>query len=141
MTIIVPPEVETSINAAVRSGQFPSVDEAVTAAWRAFETRLVQNQQPLPVEQTPAAGTEKPIWEVMDDLRKHIPPEEFAKLPVDGASQHDHHINGSTKRKPIWERAAELRKSIPAEEWDKVPTDGARQHDHYIYGTPKRPKQ
>ena len=29
---------------------------------------------------------------------RYVPPEEFAKLPVDGASQHDHYIYGTPKR-------------------------------------------
>jgi hypothetical protein len=33
MTITIPPEVEKSILAAVRSGRFRSVDEAVATAW------------------------------------------------------------------------------------------------------------
>ena len=40
----------------------------------------------------------KPIWEAADDLRKSVPPEEWAKLPVDGAAQHDQYIYGTRKR-------------------------------------------
>jgi hypothetical protein len=42
--------------------------------------------------------TYKPIWEVAADLRRSVPPEEWAKLPVDGAAQHDHYIYGTPKR-------------------------------------------
>lgn len=111
MTIIVPPEVETSINAAVQSGYIASVDDAMTEAARLLLQQLQQRQ----ASALPSA--------ISDDQPPLI--------------AHD----DTPKRKPIWERAAELRKSIPAEEWDKVPVDGASQHDHYIYGTPKRPKQ
>jgi hypothetical protein len=44
------------------------------------------------------APAHKPIWEVAGELRKSIPAEEWAKLPVDGAAQHDHYIYGTPKR-------------------------------------------
>jgi hypothetical protein len=40
----------------------------------------------------------RPIWEVMLDNLKHIAPEEFAKLPQDGASEVDHYLYGHPKR-------------------------------------------
>jgi Arc/MetJ-type ribon-helix-helix transcriptional regulator len=40
MTIIVPPEVEDSINAAVQSGYFASIDEAMTKAARLLLEQL-----------------------------------------------------------------------------------------------------
>lgn len=40
----------------------------------------------------------RPIWEEILDLTKDIPPEEFDRLPSDGASQHDHYIYGTPKR-------------------------------------------
>jgi Arc/MetJ-type ribon-helix-helix transcriptional regulator len=49
MTIHLPRDVESSILAEVHSGHFASVDEALAAAWRAFEQI---KQRPTP----PAAG-------------------------------------------------------------------------------------
>jgi hypothetical protein len=40
----------------------------------------------------------RPIWEIMLDNLKGIPPEEFAKLPKDGASEVDHYLYGHPKR-------------------------------------------
>jgi antitoxin component of MazEF toxin-antitoxin module len=40
----------------------------------------------------------RPIWEKIADLIADVPPEELAKLPTDGASQHDHYIYGTPKR-------------------------------------------
>ena len=40
----------------------------------------------------------RPIWEVMLDNLKDIPPEAFAKLPKDGASEIDHYLYGHPKR-------------------------------------------
>jgi hypothetical protein len=44
------------------------------------------------------SGESRPIWEVMLDNMKDVPPEEFAKLPKDGASEHDHCLYGHPKR-------------------------------------------
>jgi Arc/MetJ-type ribon-helix-helix transcriptional regulator len=60
MTINVSKDVEISINAAVQSGRFPSVDDAVTAAWLAF------NQQPSPRQGQPAKAT------ALDELHRQM---------------------------------------------------------------------
>ena len=39
-----------------------------------------------------------PIWERAVALMADMPPEELAKSPTDGASQHDHYIYGTPKR-------------------------------------------
>jgi hypothetical protein len=41
---------------------------------------------------------ERPIWEVILDHAKTVPPEAFEKLPKDGASQVDHYLYGHPKR-------------------------------------------
>jgi hypothetical protein len=40
----------------------------------------------------------RPIWQVMLESMKEVPPEEFARLPKDGASEHDHYLYGHLKR-------------------------------------------
>ena len=40
----------------------------------------------------------RPIWEVIRDNMKDVPPEEMAALPKDGASQIDHYVYGLPKR-------------------------------------------
>jgi len=40
----------------------------------------------------------RPIWEVIGDNMKNVPPEDLAALPKDGASQIDHYIYGHPKR-------------------------------------------
>jgi hypothetical protein len=40
----------------------------------------------------------RPIWEIIEELSSEIPLEEWAKLPTDGAEQHDHYLYGSPKR-------------------------------------------
>ncbi len=50
-------------------------------------------------ERPPESNREsRPIWEVMLERVKDVPPEEFAKLPQDGASEHDHYLYGHPKR-------------------------------------------
>ena len=102
MTIRLPEELENYIHARVRSGRFISDDEAIAEAVR----RLRQSDQDqerqtanatVDVAESPAM-TFKPIWEVADEIRKSIPAEEWAKLPVDGAAQLDHYLYGSPKR-------------------------------------------
>lgn len=44
-----------------------------------------------------------PIWERLAKLAAEAPPEELAKLPTDGASQHDHYLYGSPKRSDLTE--------------------------------------
>jgi hypothetical protein len=39
-----------------------------------------------------------PIWEVIADNMKKVPPEDLALLPKDGASQIDHYLYGHPKR-------------------------------------------
>jgi antitoxin component of MazEF toxin-antitoxin module len=39
-----------------------------------------------------------PIWERILALTADAPPEELAKPPTDGASQHDHYLYGTPKR-------------------------------------------
>jgi hypothetical protein len=71
----------------------------MAAAAALLVQRLKQEQdQQLPASQAADIATYKPIWVVVDDLRKSIPPEEFAKLPEDGAEQLDHYLYGSPKR-------------------------------------------
>lgn len=40
----------------------------------------------------------RPIWEVIVEDMKDVPPEDLAALPEDGASQIDHYIYGLPKR-------------------------------------------
>src|SRR4051812_22890349 len=101
INIHLPNDVESSILAAVHSGQFASLDDAMTEAARLLLQRL--KQQPQPGAAMPTAGEQssrKRIWEVAEDIRRSVPAEEWAKLPADGAEQHDHYIYGTPKRSP-----------------------------------------
>jgi hypothetical protein len=43
-------------------------------------------------------GGTRPIWEVISANMANVPPEEFARLPRDGASEVDHYLYGHPKR-------------------------------------------
>lgn len=64
MTIHVSPEVEESILAAVQSGRFRSVDEAITAAWLAWNRK--QNTARLP-QADDAEATPDPLLGLWHD--------------------------------------------------------------------------
>lgn len=40
----------------------------------------------------------RPLWEIAEEISSQVPLEEWKKLPVDGAEQHDHYLYGSPKR-------------------------------------------
>lgn len=40
----------------------------------------------------------KPLGQILADLGKKIPVEEMAKMPRDGAANHDHYIYGTPKQ-------------------------------------------
>ncbi len=103
MTIHLPPELESSIRAEVLSGHFASEHDMVAAAVRDY---LRRQQQPSPSpagQESPAAQespahVHKPIWEVIEEENRSIPPEVWDALPTDLAEQHDHYIYGTPKR-------------------------------------------
>ena len=99
MTIHLPPDVERSIQAAVHSGHFASVDDAMIEAASLLLERMKHEQaKPAAARPLEAAQTHKPIWEVIEAENGLIPPEVWAALPTDLAEQHDHYIYGTPKR-------------------------------------------
>ena len=40
----------------------------------------------------------RPIWEVIAEISSQVPDEEWAKLPTDGAENHDHYLYGAPKK-------------------------------------------
>lgn len=75
-------------------------EQGVTAdEWlrRVVEERL-QGLTGQPAQGPGAGKDDRPVWEVVLDEMKDVPPEAFASLPKDGASQIDHYIYGLPKR-------------------------------------------
>jgi Arc/MetJ-type ribon-helix-helix transcriptional regulator len=99
MTIHLPPEIESSIQAAVHSGHFASLDAAMTKAASLLLQQLKQEQTAtLAASQGPPAPAHKPIWEVFHELSAAVPEEVWDSLPPDLSEQHDHYIYGTPKR-------------------------------------------
>ena len=47
---------------------------------------------------TQRAVVARPLWEIAEEISSQVPLEEWAKLPRDGADQHDHYLYGSPKK-------------------------------------------
>ncbi len=101
MTINLPPHIESSIQAAVHRGRYASLDDAMTEAASLLVQRLEQEQaqaKPPAASHADAAQADNPIWEVIEEENRSIPPEVWAALPADLSEQHDHYIYGTPKR-------------------------------------------
>jgi Arc/MetJ-type ribon-helix-helix transcriptional regulator len=94
MIINVSNDVETAIEAAVRSGRFASAGEMIDRLVREYARRPTQQ----PSAQPPTADRDKPIWEEIQELTADVPDEVWDALPTDLAEQHDHYIYGTPKR-------------------------------------------
>ncbi len=66
MTIHLPKEVESSIEAAVRSGYFASADDALAEAWRSF-----QRQHPVPTPGLGLIGALRDDADLLDQAVEH----------------------------------------------------------------------
>lgn len=95
ITIHLPEELESHILAAVRDGRFTSLDDALIEAAR----RLVQDLGRSQAAAGSSPPSEKPIWELIEEENRSIPPEVWNALPRDLAEQHDHYVYGSPKRR------------------------------------------
>jgi hypothetical protein len=89
---------ENPILAAVHSGRYALLDDAMSEAAALLIQHLKQEQaNRSPPSQAEAVPNHKPLWEVVDELRRSVPPKELAKLPKDGAEQLDHYLYGAPK--------------------------------------------
>jgi Arc/MetJ-type ribon-helix-helix transcriptional regulator len=98
MTMHLPKDVERSIEDAVQSGHFASADDAVAAAWRAFE-RLEQGQSQQRADQSESAIVKfVPVWKRVLDNMQAVPDEVFERIPADCSERLDHYLYGTPKR-------------------------------------------
>jgi hypothetical protein len=51
-----------------------------------------------PAGETPYDETARPIWQVIEEIGATVPPEEWEKVPVDGARNLDHYLFGHAKK-------------------------------------------
>ncbi|MGA2703563.1 MAG: hypothetical protein ABSH35_21000 [Isosphaeraceae bacterium] len=98
MTIHLPRDVKRSIEAAVNSGHFASADDAIAAAWRAFE-QLDRGQSQQKADQSESATVKPvPVWKRVLDNMRAVPDEVFERIPADSSEQLDHYLYGTPKR-------------------------------------------
>jgi Arc/MetJ-type ribon-helix-helix transcriptional regulator len=101
MTIHLPEDLESSIRAAVHSGRYASLDDAMTEAASLLLERLKHEQ---PQATQPAAGqaqpvrANKPLWEKFEEIAAGIPREVWDKIPADSSEQLDHYLYGTPRR-------------------------------------------
>jgi len=110
MNVSLSDDLKQYVEAKVSSGAFASETSVFEAALRPMRRREEETLEGKDVpgevldgrqeveRQAISPTNDKPIWEVMDELRASVPPEEFLKLPKDGAEQLDHYLYGSPKR-------------------------------------------
>ena len=55
------------------------------------------------IDSVPIEPGREPIWERLAKLAASVPADQLAKLPMDGASQHDHYLYGAPKRDDLTE--------------------------------------
>lgn len=92
MTIELPSELEERVRQSVESGHYSSVEACVSDALE----RALPRKSAEPIGDV---GAEEPtIGEIIREIWSKLPPEEAAKLPVDGAAEHDHYIYGWPKK-------------------------------------------
>ena len=90
ITLRLKPQEEARLNAAALA-RGVSADALVREA----VDKILADLPELPQS---AATQRKPIWEAIEENMSDVPPEEFARLPKDGASEHDHYLYGHPKR-------------------------------------------
>ena len=96
MTITLPlePQEEARLRAAAEAkGLAPEV-----IVREALNRVLAEQPETIPEMEAGTKGDARPIWEVIADNMKDVPPEDFARLPKDGASEVDHYLYGHPKR-------------------------------------------
>ena len=89
VTIELSPEKEAALKAQAQARGLTVEQWLLKLAEQAGSLRV-------PMEQTSADS--RPIWEIIVDNMKDVPPEDLAVLPKDGASQVDHYVYGHPKR-------------------------------------------
>jgi Arc/MetJ-type ribon-helix-helix transcriptional regulator len=96
MTVELPDDIRAAIDAAVRSGRYPSAGDAITAAWRSFEGHGEAATVPAGA---PPTTSPPPFWEAIEAENRAIPTEVWDALPADLSDQHDHYVYGTPRKR------------------------------------------
>jgi len=96
MTITLPlqPQEEARLLAMAKAQGLPP-DVIVREA---LDRALMELAGPAPAQAEEQKRDSRPIWEVILDNMKDVPPEDLAQLPSDGASEMDHYLYSHPKR-------------------------------------------
>jgi hypothetical protein len=96
MTITLPlqPQEEARLRALAEARGLPP--ELIVL--EALDRILAEEPEITPPQAVETKPDLRPIWEVIVDNMKDVPPDIMAVMPGDGASQHDHYIYGWPKR-------------------------------------------
>jgi hypothetical protein len=89
VTIELPPEREAALKVQA---------QALGLSIEQWLLRLAEQAGPAPNRAEEQCHDSQPIWEVITENMKHVPREDLAALPRDGASQIDHYVYGLPKR-------------------------------------------
>jgi hypothetical protein len=105
MTLTIPPELEAKVQQRARIAGLSAekwlrriVEQEIDAPDQDLEESTTPTQASNRAEQALKKRDSRPIWKVIADNMKNVPPEDLAALPKDGASQIDHYVYGVPKR-------------------------------------------
>lgn len=90
MSILLSPELEQRIAAKMQSGFYQSADEVIERSLELLDARDSARQ-------TPAVKDDRPIWEIIAELGRSIPEEEWESVPTDLSKNLDHYLYGAPK--------------------------------------------
>ena len=96
MTIQLPEELDGPLHAGVLGGRFATADELVAEAVREYLGHARPGAARTSSED--AEAPDRPIWELIEEENRAIPPETWDVLPTDLSEQHDHYVYGTPKR-------------------------------------------
>ncbi len=94
MSLHLRPETEARL-AALAAASGVSVADYLEAL---VEKQYSSGQTAPSAEQGAASRPGQPVWEMIVENMKNVPPEDFESLPKDGLSQIDHYVYGVPKR-------------------------------------------
>ena len=104
MNVSLTDELRDFVRSKVESGAFPSEEAVLEEAVR----RLRQDDQnggqphvdgaPTVADREARPAVQKPLWQLIAEISRRIPDEEWAKLPDDASYQLDHYLYGAPKR-------------------------------------------
>lgn len=95
MNVRLSEESQRFIAAQLASGRYPSEDAVLEDALLRMRQ---QEQAGEPGAESGDAGAEKPLWEMIAEIARRVPDEEWAKIPSDASYQLDHYLYGAPKK-------------------------------------------